>query len=454
VTDPRFEPPVLDEGSVWFRLATPFRRRLQRGSLARDVLTLVAGTAAAQLIVVVTSPILTRIFGPAEFGAFSAAMAILSITMTLACLSYDNAVPLPEEGSDAASLFALCLVISLGITGFFGIAMLLAGSTILHLLDARILDPYVPLLVISQLFGGVMIAATAWSVRVRLFGAMATNRVMQTAALVGVQIAGGVTGLGAFGLLLGDVARSVTGAAGLLVASARAGWWPLRGASIDGMRRMARRYRRFPIYSMPSSMINAIGLQAPLILMITLYGIEVGGEYALAERVASVPVALLARSMSQVFFAEAARQRAIPGGLTALFRRTTLGLARIGAIPALAIALVAPVAFGPIFGAEWSDAGLYTALLMPMMFLSIVMSPTGAALGVVERQDLHALRELLRLVMVVTAALVAAALSAGPFVAVALISAAGSVTYVAYGYLSFRAIDEYERGRRGDVDRA
>ena len=446
MSESRIDPPVLEgEVSLRDRIGTALRRRLTRGSLARDVLTLVAGTAAAQAIVVITSPILTRIYGPGEFGAFSAAMAIVSITTTLACLSYDNAVPLPEERSDAASLFALCLVISLAVTAAFGIVMMLSGSAILRLLDASILDPYLALLVVSLLFGGVVVAATAWSIRVRQFGAVATNRVMQTVALVGVQIGAGAAGIGAAGLLLGDVARSVTGAAGLLAAAARSGWWPLRGASVEGIRRMAVRYRRFPIYSTLSSMINSIGGQAPLILMITLFGIEVGGQYALAERVASVPVALLARSMSQVFFAEAARQRAVPGAMSALFVRTTRGLAQIGAVPALAIALLAPFAFGPIFGSEWSDAGLFTALLMPMMFLSLVMSPTGAALGVVERQDLHALRELLRLVMVVTAALLAAALSAGPVVAIALISAGGSVTYVAYGYLSWRAIQQDER---------
>ena len=79
MTDPRIDPPVLDEASVWIRLATRVRQRLQSGSLARAVVTLVAGTAAAQLIVVITAPILTRIYVPAELGAYSAALAILSI---------------------------------------------------------------------------------------------------------------------------------------------------------------------------------------------------------------------------------------------------------------------------------------------------------------------------------------------------------------------------------------
>lgn len=437
---------------MWTRLATRVRQRLRRGSLARDVSTLVAGTAGAQILVVITSPIITRVYAPAELGAFAAATAIVSITLTFACLSYQIALPLPDEGPDAASLFVLCLVISLAMTGVFGVGVLLVGTTMLGLLDADILAPYLPLLVVSQLFGGVLTAGTAWCIRNRLFGAVATNRVIQTGSLVGTQIAAGATGFGAVGLLLGDVARSVVGAAGLLVASARARKWPLTGASIEGMRRMARRYRRFPIYTTPSSMINAIGGRAPLILMITLFGIEVGGLYALAERVVSVPVALLANSMSQVFFAEAARQRAVPGALRVLFWRTTRGLARIGTIPVLVLGAVAPFAFGLLFGSEWSDAGLYTALLTPMMFMSLVMSSTGAALGVVERQDLQALREVLRVGMLATAALVAAALSAGPLLAVALISAAGSLTYVGYGYLSWRAIDGYERGRLGAID--
>jgi O-antigen/teichoic acid export membrane protein len=74
------------------------------------------GTAAAQVIVVATAPLLTRMYHPTDVGTFSVAVAILTVVLTVCCLSYDLAVPLPSNEREAANLLLLCLVISLGVS--------------------------------------------------------------------------------------------------------------------------------------------------------------------------------------------------------------------------------------------------------------------------------------------------------------------------------------------------
>ena len=54
-----------------------------------NVLTFMTGTAIAQMITVVISPILTRLFTPEAFGAFGVYMSLVSIATAAVTLRYD-----------------------------------------------------------------------------------------------------------------------------------------------------------------------------------------------------------------------------------------------------------------------------------------------------------------------------------------------------------------------------
>jgi len=214
-----------------------------------------------------------------------------------------------------------------------------------------------------------------------------------------------------------------------------------RHVTRGGLLFAANRYRRFPILSTGSALLNTLGTQAPLLVLVGLFGTQVGGEYALAQRVAALPVILVAGSVGQVYFAEAARlARDEPAGLRALFLRATGSLARGGFGPSALVAIAAPLLFAPVFGENWRQAGLFAALLAPMYYLTLVSSPTGGTLDVLERQDLHLARELFRLFVVGGAALLAAEMHLSPDEAVAVLSAAGCLTYILYGLVSWIAI--------------
>jgi len=114
--------------------------------------------------------------------------------------------------------------------------------------------------------------------------------------------------------------------------------------------------------------------------------------------------------------------------------------------PFVLIALLAPILAGLVFGDAWRDTRFFVAVLAPMFYLQLVTSPTGGTLDVLERQDLHLVREILRLIFVGGAALISAATHSAPMVAVGIFSVAGCLTYIAYGLASWRAITSHGSG--------
>lgn len=426
--------------------------RRPQGELTRGVVVLVFGTIAAQGLLVLMSPILTRLYAPADLGALSVYTAILSVLLTITCLSYELAIPLPEDRVVSANVLGLSLVANAATSAIAFVGLVIAGGGLLTSLGADRLAPYAPLIAVAQFAGGTVIALTAWAIRARRFTAIAGAQVVQSAGLMGGQISLGAIGAGPAGLVIGDVSARAISALSLSRAAWRERSLDVSGISRAGIGEAARRFRRFPILSTPSALLNTLGLQAPSLLVVGLYGAGVGGQLFLAQRIAAIPVTLLARSVGQVYVSEAARlAREDPSLLRGLFLRTTRSLLRSGAIPAIGVAVTAPVLFGPVFGDAWRDAGWYTAFLTPVYYLTLATSPTGATLDVLERQDLHLVRELMRLFAVGGAVVLAAALNLPALGAMALLSVAGCVTYSLYGLISWWAIvsDERRRPRSG-----
>jgi O-antigen/teichoic acid export membrane protein len=418
--------------------------------LRRGVAVLVGGTTIAQGIIVLTSPVLTRLYQPSEVGVYSVAVSILSILIIVSGLRYETAIPLPADDVEAANVLALSLLTIAGTSLACSLVLWVAGSSLLALFGASILGPFVLLLTVGQLGGGVVSALTFWAIRTKNFSAIAATRLTQSGTLSASQVGLGALRFGAPALVLGAVLGSVAGSSRLARAAWRSHGPVFRQVSRRGILAAANRYRRFPIFAAPSSLLNTVGLQAPLLLIVALYGTSVGGRYALADRICGLPVTLVAAAVGQVFFAETARlAREEPSAMLRLFWSTTRSLARTAIVPFVLLALAGPFLAGLVFGESWGEAGLFVAILAPMYFLQLVLSPTGCVLDVLERQDLTLLREILRLCLVSGAVLIAATAHLSAVQALCALSAALCVNYLLYGLITWRAMVTCRRSSAG-----
>jgi len=422
------------------------QRVLPRGEFGRGVLALATGTTVAQGISILTAPILTRLYSPAEFGSYSVAISALAILITLSSLGYQFAVPLPDSDVGAACVLVLSLLLATGMGVVASVVLWFFGQQILTFMGAPGLARYAMLLPLGQIGGSFVAAMTYWAVRTKKYSAMATTQLTQSIATAAVQVGLGAAGLGVVGLLAGDVTGRFSGSMRL----ARVAWETsasaFRSVTRAGIVAVAKRYRRFPIFSTPASIVNTLGLQAPLLLIVALYGTDAGGKFALASRLCGLPVTLLAGAVGQVYFAEGATTaRERPNALRPLFLRTMRALARIAIVPFSLLAIVAPLLAGPVFGDQWSEVGLWVAILAPMYFIVLVANPIGATLDFLERQEIQFLLGIIRLSLLSGVIVAASVMHLAPVGAVALLSVAGSLTYSLFALGAWYAINQFTR---------
>lgn len=411
------------------------------GTGRRAVMTLVGGTTVAQVIAVAVSPVVTRLYSPADVGTFSIVVSIMTLLTAISCLSYNYAIALPEEDETAANILGLCVAVSVGFSILAGVAWLVLGGMLLEGLHATDLGPYVPYMLIGQTLATAAAALSFWVVRMRLFKVLALNSMLAAAVVATTQVLLGLAGGGAVGMLAGTIAGFATTAVFLLIVAWRAHRPSIQAITARGMRRAASRYRRFAFLTTPSVTLNTLGLRLPLITTVALYGTAAGGQFALADRVVALPVSLVAGAVGQVYYSRASEvARSDPAALRALFRGTTKALAGLAVIPAIVLGILAPTAFAILFGPEWRQAGEFVTIMVPWFYLVLIANPTGSTLDVLERQDLHLARELIRLAFFGLAALAAWTLALDVQGSVIALSLAGCGTYAVYALISWTAI--------------
>lgn len=351
------------------------------------VMTLLSGTAVAFVISYLALPVLTRLFTTEAFGISDYFITIVSVLTALASLRYEEAVMLPERDQRARTVLWLAGILTIGVT-----AIVAAGSLWSREITSLLGAPeeiaswlwlVAPALLLIR-FGKL---AEAWLTRKRAFrtitGAEATNRIGIISSRIGL---GAGTPLGAGGLILGFITGQALGAAYFGAALLRRKRAPdAQRPSMSELRSVARRYRRFPLYAMPSSLLNTVLGRLPVLLLPVYFGWDVTGLYGRAFAVLAIPLSLIGSAVAQVFFVDGAiahRENRLAGFTESVHAR----LVMVGMFPCMLLIAAGPELFAFVFGAGWRTAGVYEQYLACWFFLSAVASPLTRLFDILELQ--------------------------------------------------------------------
>ena len=70
---------------------------IMKKKFIRNVVLVVTGTASAQLVTMLLSPIITRLYGPEAYGHMGVFLAIVGVIAPVAALTYPIAIVLPKK---------------------------------------------------------------------------------------------------------------------------------------------------------------------------------------------------------------------------------------------------------------------------------------------------------------------------------------------------------------------
>lgn len=377
--------------------ARRLRAALAGRPFLRNVVIMLSGSAGGQLISILLSPLLTRLYTPQDFGLLSVYSAVLTIAVVVASLRYELALPLVREEGEALNLMAVCLMVLLLTTGALGLALF-------ALPDAWITQVwpvpqtgggqplYLGLLVAGYFCLGAYYIALQLATRAGAFPAIAKTRLAQGVVGPTSQIGLALAGLGTPGLLLGNVAGQSAGTFGLFAKVVPGARGTFQALSWRAMAAQARRYIRFPLISSWAALIDAAGSSQLLYLLVTFaYSPRIAGFIFLVERVIARPLNIVGTSILQVYIGEAGK--IVSTDLPRLKRRfyQVVGRQFLLAVAWVVLAnIVGALTFKTVFGAQWGEGVLYLQAMSLGYLAQAVVQPVFHTLQILEKQGLAA----------------------------------------------------------------
>ena len=362
----------------------------------RGVIVLTSGSAASQILIVLASPLLTRLYKPNDFGVLALFSALLGVVSVASCLRYELAIPMARNSIAAFNTIALALgfngIVALGIAA----TLLPFGKEFAELFSVPGLAPHLWLLPTAIIFVGIYRILTFWAVREKSFGRLAKTKLNQVIAGITTQLACGVLGSGSFGLILGQVIGQSAGAISLgrsLHSHTVAMNHRLRAPRLITV---AKRYIRFPKYDLPAALINAFSANLPQFTLAFLFSPAIAGLYLLAHRVIGMPVAILGQAVGQGLYAHS-REALAAGTLHRLVLKVASALLAIIALPLIVLYAYGEDIFRIIFGPSWSTAGTFASWLILGATAQFIFSPISLMLQATNAQHINLALQILLL---------------------------------------------------------
>lgn len=382
------------------------------------------GTATSQIIIVIASPVVTRLYNPEDFGLFSIYTSVVGLVSCVACLRYELAIPLPEKNKDALNLIGLCSVLITISTFLTGLAVFCSTSLITGYLGYELSFLQLLLIPAGVFLSSSYLLLNYFAIRFSLFGSISIAKVVQSSITTAMQIV--FYSLGAIALIIAQLTAQICSIFWIAIKGRKI--ISFKEISFKGIIQISKRYKSFPIFSTFEVLVNSFANLIPPLILALYFGPVYAGFYALTYKVLALPTSLLGGAVNDVFLSKGA----------ALDRESNLAkfvysvhgnLAHLSLPFLLLVFITGPDLFTFIFGADWKESGRLAQIMAPWLYFQFVSSPISTVFAIKEKLKDALIFQFISC-LIRTCSILIGCLQENFIISITLYSAASSLSYL------------------------
>jgi O-antigen/teichoic acid export membrane protein len=402
----------------------------------KNFLTIGFGTLVAQSILVVTSPLLSRLFSPEDFGVFANYTALTAFIIVINTGKYELAIIHPKEHKDAINIAAL---------SFFILVLTTVGLTLLFVFMIRPITSWagkdlslswIVLAPLGAFFANFYLIINEWYIRNDNYKGLGKNRIGNTSGITGVSIFFGLLRQN-LGLIWGQICGQMVSIFLALRRIFSHDKSLLRSISKRKMKYFAVRHVNFAKYIIPGQLLNTASGLIAISLITFKFGYFHAGLIALVDRVFGIPSSVVGSAINDVFKLQITETYREKGNCLRVYKKVVFMLLAVAAIPFVLLYFISPALFPFIFGKDWVLAGKYAQVFCCMFFLNFLSMPTRWVFMVAEKQKMEFVWQVIFIVFSVVP-IIAGIFYFDIFTTLILWSTGKSISYIIYIIMTYK----------------
>jgi len=416
----------------------------------RNIFILASGTATAQMVNMLFSPIITRLYGPEAYGLMGTFTAIVSILGPIAALTYPISMVLPKNDNDSALLAKLSFLLTIINTIIVTLFLIFFSDQIINIFNLESVAPFLYFIPFIVLSAGVLQILEQWMVRKKEFQVSAKASLIEAIVVNSGKLGIGLMSPVAAVLIFFTVFRQGFRA---IIMGLFYGLSNIKKLFIfekedkEHVKKLAKKYKNFPMYRSPEVFLNAVSGNLPVLLLTSFFGPASAGFYSISRSVMTIPSRLIGKSIGDVFYPQATEAANNRKKIAPLLTKATFYLGLVAIPPFALVVLFGPWLFSLVFGEDWVIAGEYARWVAVWMFFAFINRPSVQTLPILSAQRFQLIFTIITLVLRMLALLLGFYVFRSDVVAIALFGIIGALSNIFLISASIYKSKNYDRNR-------
>lgn len=379
-------------------------KKISSNKFIKNSLILINGTIISQIINVIMSPFMSRLYSPEDFGKYSTLTAIIIIITVVVNGKYDLAI-MDSNDTDKerkATYYGgmILTIISCLIILIIGCIVVVTG-----LVNYSILDIF--MIVIFTFFSSNNSIINIWLNKNGFYKQISRNRIIYSLInFIGIIVLGilqyGYLGI-MFSVLLAYFGQFIY----VYYFLYKRTNFPEFKFSKDETIKQLKKHIKFPKFQMPALLLNSASTQVPVLLFNSFWGNAVSGWYSMTVKIINLPMTIIGNAIGDIFFKEASEIYVKNKSRLKIFTYNLFDKMRlVGLIPMCALIGYGDVLFSFVLGEEWRMAGIYSRILAPWYYMIFITSPFTHLFAILNKQNKNLIVNIIMLASRVLAILI------------------------------------------------
>lgn len=359
-----------------------------KSNTLRSMSSLMTGSIIAQIIMVITSPVVTRLFSPNQFGFYISVITAISIFGPIICGKYEMSIITSKDSIELKSNIIISVIFTFILSTIIGIVYPLFfiklnqtnffNSTILIQLSIF------TLLVLY----GLNSVFTSLNNKYREYNMISNVTITKSFFQNVTLIIFGTLQIGVVSFIFSQVISSLAGLRKLTKIYFQNGLNKLKISNkiiykyfINGREQL--------FYNAPSALFSTLSQASIVIFLGFMYDSSVVGWYGLSNRMLGLPFTLISANIAKIYFEKASNQFKKTKEFKKTFLRTLLFLV-LTTVPLMTLIFVfSPLLFSYGFGTDWHRAGVFVQLMIPMYCMKLIVDSLTTSFIIVGKQKVE-----------------------------------------------------------------
>ena len=342
----------------------------------------------AQIVPIAFYPLLTRLFSPADFGIYATVASITAILSVLASGKYDSVILITDTKRKAAVVIWLILIISFSILLLFELIFYFSSDLITKIFDVPSLKYWILIAPPTAFLIIIYACYNEWCVKNKYFINLSINKITNTSSMTISQSLFGWIKIFSGGLIVGNFLGRIITATVCVSYAIKKDKEAFAIPSFKQIKWSANRYISAPKFILPAQLLNVVGGELPVLLMVTAFSATQIGYFAMAISVLALPASLISLAVRDTFRKQANDIYKASGNCFSLYKKTLSVMAIISILGFSLFYFTAPQLFSIVLGEEWVTAGEYAQILVPIVAISFVSETASSMFIIAEKMKL------------------------------------------------------------------